>query len=114
MSDDEQLDDIVDLLADEYARLILRATSVEPLSAGELSRKYDMSPPTVYRRLERLQDMALVDVQQRIDPDGHHSKEYAAALSGIQISLEDGIYEFDVERTKQDAADRFTSLIEDL
>jgi predicted transcriptional regulator len=114
MSDDSDLDDVVDLLDDEYARAILRATSVQPLSADELSEQCDMSPPTVYRRLDRLQEQDLVAAQQQLDPDGHHYEVYAARLSRVTIDLDRGEFDLDVERTEQDAADRFTELFETL
>ena len=114
MSDDPEFDDIADILADEYARSILQATSVEPLSAEELGERYDMSRPTIYRRLDRLCELELVKTRQRIDPDGHHAKEYYASLSSITIDLESGDFDLTVERTETDAADRLTELFEEL
>ncbi|MDG5776398.1 winged helix-turn-helix domain-containing protein [Haloarculaceae archaeon H-GB2-1] len=114
MSDASELDAVVDLLDDEYARAILRATSVQALSAEELSEQCDMSPPTVYRRLDRLREHDLVAAQQQLDPDGHHYEVYTACLSRVTIDLDDGDFDLDVERTDQDAADRFTDLFETL
>lgn len=112
MSDDE-LDSIAEILEDDYARSILRETSKEPLSAEQLSDRCDMSPPTVYRRLNRLADHDLVTVTQQVDSRGHHYKEYGARLSRVTIDLQDGEFEVSIERT-QDAADRFTELVEEL
>jgi DNA-binding transcriptional ArsR family regulator len=112
MSDDE-LDAITELLEDDYARSILRETSEEPLSAEELSDRCDMSPPTVYRRLNRLAEHDLVTVTREVDSSGHHYKMYEARLSRVTIDLESGEFEVTIERT-QDAADRFTELVEEL
>ncbi|MFD1588445.1 ArsR/SmtB family transcription factor [Halorientalis brevis] len=114
MSDDAEFDDIADILADEYARSILRATSVKPLAAEEITEKYDMSKPTIYRRLERLCELDLVETRQRVDLDGHHAKEYYATLSSVTIDLENGHFALTVERTETDAADRLTKLFEEL
>jgi DNA-binding transcriptional ArsR family regulator len=114
MTDEDDFEDIVDLLADEYAQSILRATSVEGMSADELSSYCGMSPPTVYRRLEALHAVDLVKERQRVDPDGHHAKEYYASLSGVHIDLDGGEFECDIERREPNVADRFTELFQNL
>ena len=114
MTDEDAFEDVVDLLADEYAQSILRATSVKGMSADELSTHCGMSPPTVYRRLESLRAADLVEERQRVDPDGHHAKEYYASLSDVHIGLEDGEFDCEIERRELDVADHFTELIENL
>lgn len=101
---------VIELLNDEQARTILEATSVEPLSAGELTEWCDASQQTVYRRLERLQEVGLVDDQTRVREDGHHDTVYTATLEHVSITLRDGSLQFDIERTKSEAADQLTEL----
>ncbi|MFB6075046.1 MAG: ArsR/SmtB family transcription factor [Haloarculaceae archaeon] len=105
---------IADLLDDEYARAILAATSREAMSAEELSDACEASPPTVYRRLERLREADLVTARRELDPDGHHYEVFRARLSRVTVDLADGEYRVQVERREQDAADRFTELFEGL
>jgi len=57
MSEETDLATVVELLDDEYARAILAATSIEPMSAAQLAERCEASPPTVcYRRLDRLRE----------------------------------------------------------
>lgn len=114
MDEDGELAPIVELLDDEYARTILAATSVEPMSAEQLAERCDASPPTVYRRLDRLREQDLVDARRQLDPNGHHYEVFSATLSRVEVELRDGAYSVDVERREPDAADRFTELFEGL
>ena len=101
---------LFDLLADEYARTILVATSREAMSATTLSERHEMSLPTVYRRVERLQTFDFLVEQTEIDPTGgHHRSVYEANLERIAIELEEGAFDVRV-RLREDAADRFTRM----
>lgn len=110
---DEEEAAVVDLVDDEEAAEILRLTSQEPMSAHTLTERCDASEPTIYRRLERLQERDLVAKRDRIDPDGHHHSVYTARLERVAIELQDGEYEVEVVRT-DDPADRFTRLVDEL
>ena len=114
MSEDSDLVSIVELLDDEYARDILAATSIEPMSAAQLADHCDASPPTVYRRLERLREQDLVEATQQLDPEGHHFEVFSARLARVDVELENGTYNVEIERRERDAADRFTELFEGL
>jgi DNA-binding transcriptional ArsR family regulator len=115
VSEEPDLESVVALLDDEYARSILTATSVEPMSATELSDRCDTSLPTVYRRVERLQEAGLVTERDRLREDGHHDTVYAPVLEGFSVRLRDGRLEFDVELDEEDdAADRLTDMWGDL
>lgn len=113
MDDDPDLATIAPLLADECARTILEATVDERLSAEALAERCDVSTPTIYRRLESLQDAGLVTVEQRPEADGHHFKVYSATLDQVVVDL--GSAGFDVRLSRRDRmADRFTRFVEDL
>ncbi|QGA81859.1 winged helix-turn-helix domain-containing protein [Halomicrobium sp. LC1Hm] len=114
MSEEPGIETVAELLDDEYAREILAATSTEPMSAEDLADVCDASPPTVYRRLERLREQDLVVAQQQLDPQGHHYDVFRAQLSRVTVDLADGEYSIDIERREPDAADRFTELFEGL
>lgn len=107
-------EELLALIEDEYARAILAKLTTEPMSASELCKTCDMSDPTAYRRLDRLQAVDLVDEQQALDPDGHHHKRYVAVVDEVTVSFEDGEYEVAVTRTSDHPADRFTDLFEGL
>lgn len=111
---DEDVDEVLALLEDEYARAILAALTNEPMSASELCTACDMSDPTAYRRLERLEAANLVTDQQVVDADGHHFKEYVATVEDVTVIFDDGTYEVSVTRSPTDPSDRFTELFEGL
>lgn len=81
--------ELLDLLGDEYTSRILEALSVEPRPARELVSVCDMSRPTVYRRLDRLEDHDLVSTDTTIDSDGHHRKLFATTFERVTIELDD-------------------------
>jgi predicted transcriptional regulator len=122
VSEEWDLEAVLDLLSDDYARAILAATSVEPMSAKSLSERCDASLPTVYRRIEQLQEYDLIEEQTRLDLDGSHHKVYAATLSEFSLELEEGTYAAEIEREasplapeeETDPADRFTRMWEEL
>jgi predicted transcriptional regulator len=105
---------VLSLLDDECARTILIATSEKPMSADALSEECDASAPTIYRRIDRLDEHDLLEEQQEMDPDGHHYKTYAARLERVAVDIKDGTMDVDVYRRGEDAADRFTRLYERL
>jgi|AntRauMinimDraft_3_1070383.scaffolds.fasta_scaffold00363_2 DNA-binding transcriptional ArsR family regulator len=83
---------ILDVLSDEYACRILCALDEEPLSADDLVAECDMSRPTVYRRLDDLTGVGIVDSQRSLSPEGHTRQEYHCTLSTATFHIsEDGV-----------------------
>jgi len=113
MTDDED-QEVLALLDDEYARRILIAASEEPMSVDRLTDRCDASPPTIYRRIDRLEAEGFLETYQELDPDGHHYKTYRTRLERVAIEIDEGSMEIDVYRREEDPADRFTRLFEDL
>ena len=125
VSEEEEpaLDAVLDVLSDEYARAILAATSVKPMSAQQLADECDMSEPTVYRRIDRLREHDLLGERTEIRDDGNHHSVYTATLSSLSVELDEGTFEGVVERTdpasfpgqkERDTADRFAKMWENL
>ena len=112
VSDEPALPTLLDLLDDGHVRTILTATSVEPLSAKELSERCDVSTATIYRRLDRLTDAGLVAERTRPRSDGHHDTVYAATLDEVSIRLRDGELRFDLDHRGDDVAAPLTRLWE--
>ncbi|MFB6228344.1 MAG: ArsR/SmtB family transcription factor, partial [Halobacteriales archaeon] len=77
---------ILSLLNDEYARDILDALGRESLSARELTDRMDASRPTVYRRLDSLEEAGVVESTMQIHPEGHHRASSSGLLSTTSIS----------------------------
>ncbi|MFC7078486.1 ArsR/SmtB family transcription factor [Haloarcula halophila] len=123
MSEDPALEDVLELLSDQYARDILAATSEQPMSAQQLAQQCDMSEPTVYRRVEWLQEHGLLAERTEIQTGGNDYSVYRATLSEFTLTLEDGAFEPRIERRstpafpgqdEDDTADRFTKMWENL
>jgi len=111
VDDERDLATITELLADEVVRTILEATLEEPLSAEQLSDRCGVSPATVYRRLETLDDYDLVATRTQPDADGHHYQVYTATLDRVVLDLTPEGFELRVTR-RQRMADRFTDFVE--
>ncbi|KOX95194.1 ArsR family transcriptional regulator [Haloarcula rubripromontorii] len=107
-------DELLALLEDEYARAIIAELTTGPMSVSELCTACEMSDPTAYRRLDRLEDAGLVAERQAVDPDGHHYKRYVATVEDVSVTFADGTYDVTVTRSSKDPADRFTDLFEGL
>lgn len=106
--------EVLDAVHDDYAREILERVAQEPLSAPELVAEIEASKPTVYRRLSDLEELDLVAARVQPDDAGHHRKEYVAAVEALHICVEaDGI-SIQVDRSAEDAVDRFRKLVGDL
>jgi predicted ArsR family transcriptional regulator len=88
---------VLDVFGDELARQILVLTSERPLSADELAEHLDVSPPTIYRRVNELIDHDLLKARQQLDEDGHHYKTFETALKQITFEIEDGGYNIDIQ-----------------
>lgn len=80
-------DQLVDLLGDEYTRRVLETIAEEPMGGREIAERTSISRPTVYRRLNRLQEVGLVDTSMTYCPDGNHHKEYRAVLEKASLRL---------------------------
>ncbi|OVE85950.1 ArsR/SmtB family transcription factor [Natronolimnobius baerhuensis] len=113
MSEEPDLSTVLAILDDEYARDILTHTSVEPMSASTLSERCDASLPTIYRRLDRLEECRLVTEATELASDGNHYSVYSANLDRLELSLEDGTFELELSyEDEDDVADKFTRMWE--
>ncbi|MFC6975906.1 ArsR/SmtB family transcription factor [Halomicroarcula sp. GCM10025709] len=82
-----QATELVALLDDEHAREIITAISEEAKAAREIVTECNSSRPTVYRRLNRLQEAGLVTTAMRYDSDGHHCKTFRLRYDSASIRL---------------------------
>ncbi|NGM71198.1 winged helix-turn-helix transcriptional regulator [Natronolimnobius sp. AArcel1] len=113
MSEEPDLSTVLAILDDEYARDILTHTSVEPMSASTLSERCDASLPTIYRRLDRLEECRLVTEETELASDGNHYSVYSANLDRLELSLEDGAFDLELSYEDDgDVADKFTRMWE--
>ena len=87
---------VFDLLGNELVRELLVLTSVERLSAESLADRCSASQPTVYRRLDSLEEYGLVGVHTEYDDDGNHYQSYKCRLKDAHISIEEGGFTVDI------------------
>jgi len=113
VDDDRSIEDILDTIGDQHARTVLAAISRESRSAKELSQECDLSLPTIYRRLEILEEHDLVTERTSVAEDGNHYNIYECNFDSTVIQLEDQEYKVRIYR-KENLPDRFTQLWDDL
>jgi predicted transcriptional regulator len=114
VSDDPDFETLVELLTDEYAQTILKATCDGPMTAKQLATECDASRSTVYRRVEGLVEANLVAEQTRPRQDGHHDTAYVATLDRFEVTLRDGELDVEIDHRSADVADGLTKLWENL
>lgn len=113
MSKQWEPDNVFDVLGDEYARQIVALASLEPVSAQDLADYCETSLPTVYRRLDILDEYDMIEEQVQVDDEGHHYKTFATSLDRVCFEVEEGSFHIDIELEK-DLADRFGEFWRDL
>jgi len=113
MDDESSIEEILDTIGDEHARTVLASISREPCSAKELSNRLELSQPTIYRRLELLEENDLIKHRTLVADDGNHYKEYTCNFNSTVISLEDDEYDVRIFR-EENLPDRFAQLWDDL
>lgn len=113
MDDDRSIEEILNTIGDEHARLILAAISEEPRSAKDLADHLEMSKATIYRRIETLQDNDLIKDQTLVADDGNHYKIFKCNFNSTVISLEGDEYDVRIFR-EENLPDRFAQLWDEL
>jgi DNA-binding transcriptional ArsR family regulator len=98
---------LVDLLGDEYTRQVLETIADEPMGGREIAETTSISRPTVYRRLNRLEEAGLVETGMELCPNGNHHKQFQAVLEMASFQLDGGELTASV-RTEDTASDRRT------
>ena len=110
---EDDLDEVAAIIEDDVMRAILAETSVKPMSVNELAERVDASKPTIYRRLQTLEELDVIEGRTRLDEAGDHYDVYAATFHRLTVELNDGEYDFHIERSEP-MADRFTRFIEQM
>lgn len=113
VEDEQSIEDVLDTIGDRHARRILAEISAQPRSAKELAEICDLSPPTVYRRLDLLKEHDLIKDRTTVVEDGNHYKMYECNFDSTVIKLSDNAYDVRIYR-KENLPDRFADLWDDL
>lgn len=104
---------LFEVFGDDLVREILVMASEGPVSAETIADHAEASKPTVYRRLDTLEELELVEADRRVDPDGNHYREFVTTVKRIAVEIEDGGVEIDL-RIRRDVSDRFEAFWSEL
>ena len=79
---------IIRILVDFEARAILFSIKTKAKRAEDIVRDTRIPQSSVYKKLERLEEIALITVEKRDFSDhGHVTKFYKSRIKGAQISI---------------------------
>ena len=82
---------MLELLANENSRDILRLTSIKEYSANQLSNDLDIAPATIYRNLNHLEDAGMIQIVKTImDYHGNEEKYFRCSIRRIIIDINNG------------------------
>jgi predicted transcriptional regulator len=84
---------LLDVLGDECSRAILAAAGRESMTAKELTNSCDVSPATVYRRINTLLDHGLLEESIEFSANSGRQKVYKTTFSHVDIDLTDDGFE---------------------
>ncbi|WP_435194981.1 helix-turn-helix domain-containing protein [Natronomonas sp. EA1] len=113
MARERSIEEVLDTIGDKHARTVLAAISRQPRPAKELAAECELSLPTIYRRLELLQEHDLVTEATAVAEDGNHYNVYECNFDSTVIALKDDEYQVRIYR-KENVPDRFSRLWDDL
>jgi DNA-binding transcriptional ArsR family regulator len=113
VEDDRPIEEVLDTIGDQHARTVLAAISRDPRSAKQLAEDCELSLPTIYRRLDLLQEHDLVTERTAIADDGNHYNVYECNFDSTVIALKDDEYKVRIYR-RENLPDRFSQLWDDL
>lgn len=88
---------VFEALGDAKARHCCRILLEEPLCARDLSEATGYSLPTVYRRLDELEEAGLVESRTRIRDGGGNYEVYRTVTTAVRVDIANG-FRVDVER----------------
>jgi predicted ArsR family transcriptional regulator len=89
MSKEWEPPDIFAVLGCEYARDVLVAATDGPFSAREIAERCDASLPTVYRRIDVLEEYGFLAEHNEVREDGTHHSTFETRLDRITLHVED-------------------------
>ena len=79
---------IIRTLADLEARTILFTVRTKAKKAEDIARETKIPQSTVYKKLERLQELALISVEKTDFSDhGHVTRFYKSRIRGAEINI---------------------------
>lgn len=81
--------EVLDILDAQRYRALLGTLGEGSFTASELAERLDIPRSTLYRYLNRLVGVGLVEESLRLNPNGHPRNEYARRVTDVVVSLSD-------------------------
>jgi uncharacterized protein YdhG (YjbR/CyaY superfamily) len=113
VTDERDLEGVLDVLGKSHARQILILAWRTPQTAQELADKCETSLPTIYRRVGELTEYGLLIKDTKFDPAGNHYARFETSMDEVCFHLEDDGITVEVE-VETDLFDQFGELWKDL
>lgn len=85
LTDDESIEILLRTLADGDCRCIFQYLQQAPMSALELVERCDIARSTIYRKLDLLEQIGLVNTRIRLNKSGTHTVEYNTTLQELRV-----------------------------
>lgn len=82
--------DLLSVLADETCRRIVERTADGWHSVDDLVAACEASQSTVYRKVDELADIGVLDESTRIRSSGAHTTVYTCSITDVHVSLDGG------------------------
>lgn len=82
--------DILYVLEDDDCRSIIKQLE-EPKTAYELLETCDITPSTIYRKLDLLSETPLIEEEIVIRTDGRNTTRYARTFEALQIEIDNDL-----------------------
>ncbi len=87
---DVSAEDILDAVTNKHDRRILAMAQRQPVEAKEIIRETQIARSTVYRRLSRLLDRGLIEIEEAVMRNGHRVERYRSALCLLALLVTEG------------------------
>lgn len=84
---EEKIEEILQIMADKYSRVLLRITQDCPKSALRISEETGIPISTVYRRVQKLQDVGVVRVSGEVTLEGKKRFLYQSKVKAISSKV---------------------------
>jgi DNA-binding transcriptional ArsR family regulator len=84
-----EVGEILAILDAEYTRSLLEAIRGEAMPARDLAEVCGASRPTIYRRLNKLQEAGLVESSMEYDGNGHHRTVFENTFEKLTVDMTD-------------------------
>jgi len=96
VDNDNQKNNLLNVLADDYSRNILNRIIETPKSGVQLSNETGIPASTVYRKLSRMADLKLMKITGIISPEGKKIFLYQSRVKSIYAKFEGGFIDMEI------------------